>query len=134
MKTINDIKAEQSKKVDELLKNCGVFFAFSNKQFKENKTPLEEGEKYVSIGAGGYMPVNNIDAWSLGWKEINSWFKAETKNVKTRREHIAYELSNHEAYYTGSIEDTLSALGAGYTAKEVWAVYNKESKKNRENF
>ena len=55
------------------------------------------------------------------------WYKSETqKNKALKVELIRYELSNHEAYYTGSIEDTLNALGKGFTAKEVRAVYNKE--------
>jgi len=52
---------------------------------------------------------------------------AEIKATKgARRANVAYELRNHEAYYTGDITDTLRALGSGYTRKEVLAVYNVE--------
>ena len=133
MSTIHEIKKEEQAKYDLLFKECLVFFAFSNQQFIESKTPLQEGEKYVSIGAGGYMPKGKLDAFSTGMKVIKKWKKETMKqNKELRRANIAYELANHEAYYTGEISDTLSALGKEYTAKEVWKVYHEEQVKNRE--
>lgn len=130
MNTLHEIKAERQKRTDTLLNECLVFFAFSNEQFTANKTPLQDGEKYVSIGAGGYMPKSKADLLSQGFKDIDKWYKAAIKSVKgLRYANIAYELANHEAYYTGEITDTLQALGSGYTAKEVWGVWYKESKK-----
>lgn len=130
MKTINDIKTEKEQKTTELFKVTGLFFAFSNQQFLENKTPLKEGEKYVSIGAGGYLPKGNLAAFEAGLKEITKWYKNEIKATKgARRDNIAYELNNHEAYYTGSINDTMGALGPDYTRAEVIKVYNEERQK-----
>lgn len=64
---------------------------------------------------------------------INKWYKEETStSKKMRRTLIAYELANHEAYYTGDISDTMLALGSGYTKKEVWKVWHEENKKNQE--
>lgn len=125
--TIHDIKKQQQEKYDTLLTDCGVFFAFSNEQFAANKTPLKEGEKYVSIGAGGYMPKGNVDKYLQGSKEIKKWYSATIKATKNaRRDNILYELSNHECFYTGDIEDALSALGKGYTRKEVYKVYTEQ--------
>ena len=127
IKSIQELKKEEQSKQTILFNSCGLFWAFSNEQFQENKTPLQEGEKYVSIGAGGYLPKSKVEIFSAGMKEISKWYKSETqKNKAVKVELIRYELSNHEAYYTGSIKDTLNALGKGFTAKEVWAVYNKE--------
>jgi len=127
MKTIAEIKADRQAKTDKLLTDCGVFFAFSNEQFASNKTPLKEGEKYARMGMGGYIPTGNIDMWSNGMDAIDKAYKAEIKATKgARRANVAYELRNHEAYYTGDITDTLRALGSGYTRKEVLAVYNVE--------
>lgn len=127
MKTLQEIKAEKQSNIDNLLNECGVFFAFSGEQFEKNKTPLQEGEKYVSMGAGGYLPKTKVDTYLQGVKEIERVFKLELKKTKDlRRQNIAYELSNYEAYYTGDISDALEALGSGYTAKEVWKVYNTE--------
>lgn len=130
MKTIHEIKDQKEQKVTDLINAVGMFFAFSNKQFQENKTPLKEGEKYVSIGGGGYLPKGNLDAYINGIEEIQSWYKAEIKANKGRRANIAYELENHEAYYTGDIEATLEALGEDYTREEVKKVFNEEREKH----
>lgn len=127
MNTLQSIKKEQQNRVNDLLTNCLVFWAFSNEQFAANKTPLQDGEKYVSIGGGGYMPKGKVDAYLNGMKEINKWFKAATKPAEIRKAHILYELNNYEAFYTGDIEDTMNALGSGYTAAEVWAVYHEKA-------
>lgn len=125
MKNIPQIKKEQEDKMSELLKQCGVFFAFSNSQFQENKTPLEEGEKYVSIGSGGYAPKSKVLDFHNGLDDINNWYKSEIKANKARKALIEYELANHEAYYTGDISDTLSSLGSDYTYTEVRDVYRR---------
>lgn len=126
MKTISEIKREREVRTSAAIKANGVFFAFSNEQFEEGKTPLKEGEKYVSIGMGGYMPKGNIAQWRKDLDEIDAWFKAKTAPEKIRRDYIAYELNNHEAYYTGDIEDTVEALGEDYTNEEVWKVFQEE--------
>lgn len=108
-----------------------MFFAFSNEQFAENKTPLKEGEKYVSLGAGAYLPKGSVDKYISGIKEIEKWYKTTIKENKVRSENILYELCNHEAFYTCDIEDTLLALGSDYTQDEVQAVYNANREKQQ---
>lgn len=128
---IQQIKDNKEKAVSKLIEDCSVFFAFSNEQFEKNKTPLQTGEKYVSMGMGGYLPKSKVADWLQGMKDIEKGFKSEIKKSKElRRENIAYELANHEAYYTGSISDTLEALGEDYTKKEVWKVYYEEQLQN----
>lgn len=129
MKTINDIKDEKGKKVDQLIKDCKVFFAFSNEQFAEGKCELAEGDKYAAIGCGGYMPASLVPVFKKGMADLDLWFKNEVKANKARKAHIIYELYNHEAFYTGSVDDTLDALGHGYTRAEVVAAYRSEYKK-----
>lgn len=127
---LHEIKKQREDKQTVLFNECGLFWAFSDQQFAENKTPLQEGEKYVSIGMGGYLPKGKVDAFSAGMKEINKWYKKEVADNKDlRRKEIIYELGNHEAWYTHEIEDTLAALGSGYTAKEVWKVFHEEKEK-----
>lgn len=122
---LHELKQLQEQKLTEIFTNNRVFWAFSNEQFTKNKTPLNEGEKYVSIGAGGYMPKGSLESFNSAMDEWNKWFKTQVKENKLREKQIAYELANHEAYYTGDIEDTMSALGEGFTEEEVWAVYRK---------
>lgn len=124
-----EIKKERERRQSSILTKHGVFFAFSEKQFEENKTPLEEGDKYVSMGMGGYMPKSKVDAYLSDMEENDKWFKDQVKSNKQRRAHIAYELSNHECFYTGDINSALSALGECYTKEEVYKVYLKELKK-----
>lgn len=126
MKNLSEIKEEKQLKIDTLIKETQMFFAFSWKQFSENKTPLKKGEKYVGIGAGAYIPKGNLDLYIKGIEEIEKTFKAELKKSKQLRyDHIKYELSNYEAYYTRDISDTLEALGGDYTKKEVWKVFKE---------
>lgn len=131
-KTIQQIKKEKETKVSELMKSCSLFWAFSNEQFAANKTPLQEGEKYVHIGAGGYLPKGQVDNFLNGMEAINKAYKAEVNaNKQTRIDNISYELHNHEAFYTGTIEDTLEALGGDYKPAEVWKVFRAEQAKQQ---
>lgn len=129
MKNLTDLKIEKQNKVDALITASLMFFAFSNEQFDENKTPLQDGDKYVSIGMGGYLPKSKVNDWIKGLEDISKWFKAETKTQKLRKQNIAHELANHEAFYTCDISDTLDALGSDYTEEEVMEVYIKERNK-----
>lgn len=126
--TLQEIKKEREARQSALFERCRLFWAFSNEQFAENKTPLKEGEKYVSIGMGGYLPKSEVDNFTSGMKELSKWYNQTIKAEKLRRQEIIYELSNHEAWYTGDIEDTLNALGPDYTLEEVRTVYNEEYK------
>lgn len=129
MKSLGEIKQEREDKQSQLFKDFGVFFAFSNQQFHEGKTPLDEGDKYVSMGMGGYLPKSKLDGFLDGMARLNQWYKDEIKNNDLRRQEITYELGNHEAWYTGEIEDTLDALGPDYTREEVQAVFYEVARK-----
>lgn len=124
------IKREKQAKIDALLNECKVFWAFSDTQFQGNKTPLQEGEKYVSIGAGGYLPKSESEKLKQGFTDIEKWYKEAIKDSKARKKLIAYELSNYEAFYTGDIDDALNGLGANFTREEVMEVYDSERGKH----
>lgn len=118
----NEVKRQEQVKYNELLNSCGVFWAFSNEQFLENKTPLKDGEKYVSIGSGGYMPKGNFDKFIQGTKDIKKWTKVAAKECT---DAILYELNNYESFYTGDISDAMPRLkDLGYTVSEVKKVYH----------
>ena len=130
MQTLHELKDIQEQQVSALIKETKMFFAFSNEQFEKSKTSLEDGEKYVNLGAGCFIPKFQVNNFLDGTEKIKKEFSAAVKaNKGMRKKLIAYELANHEAWYTGEIDDTMSALGAGYTKKEVWAVWqeNKEA-------
>lgn len=125
--TYQEIKDKKQADYNALFNNCGVFWAFSNEQFKEGyekvKPTMEEGEKLVSIGGGGYMPKHNVEKLIEGTKQIDETFKKQIKEAKARKEHIIYELHNHECFYTGDITNALEALGEDYTKEEVEAEF-----------
>jgi len=123
--TYQEIKHEEGERVGELSTRVGLFWAFSNEQFEKNKTPLQEGDKYVSIGAGGFVPRSQVDTFIQGMKDIETWKKEEVKKNKAEQERtILYELNNYECFYTGDIEPALEVLKPlGFTRKQVQTVY-----------
>ena len=70
-----EIRSESEKKRNQLITDCNVFFAFNNDQFAEGKknNPIAEGEKYVSIGAGGYMPKSKLNDFLPGLDNISKF-------------------------------------------------------------
>ena len=125
MKNLVEIKKEHEANMSLIFEKYGVFFAFSNEQFNENKTTLKEGEKYVSMGLGGYIPKSNLDAYLDAMEANNKAKKQAIKDNKQRKANIMYELGNHEAGYTYDIEDTLNALGSDYSREEVQTVFKE---------
>jgi len=125
MKTISQIKAEEQEKLSVLLKECHVFFAFSTEQFNENKTEKQPDEKYVHCGAGMYMPRSFVASFESGFSDLNKWYKSEVKKSKLWEKEIAYELNNHECYYTGDISPVVEMFAGTYTKKQILDVYRK---------
>ena len=121
------IRKQREAKTSELIKECKMFFAFSNKQFEKGikENPLDEGDKYFSICTGSYMPKSNVEKYKKGCNDINEWYDAIIKENNMDDEFILYELVNHEAFYTGKINDTYDALGGKYTNEKIWEVFNK---------
>ena len=68
----------------------------------------------MSIGAGGYLPKGNVDTFINGMEAITKEYKAAIKSNKLRVKLIAYQLANHECYYTGDIEPALYSLGGEF--------------------
>jgi hypothetical protein len=60
-------KQEKQAAMNKLLAENGVIWAFSNKQFDESKV---EGVQYVSIGAGGYCPKDNVENFMQAFKQF----------------------------------------------------------------
>ena len=126
---IQDLNKLREEKLSAILEKYGVFFAFSNEQFLENKTPLKEGEKYVSIGAGGYLPKSNACLFSDEWEALDVWYKKTLKDDKKEAENaILYELNNHECFYTWDYSEVVKLFDGIYTEKQIKSVFNKFAK------
>jgi len=121
-----EFKKESTKKYNQIFKDYGIFWAFDNKQFEENKTPLEEGDKYVRLGGGGFMPKSKLQSFRNAEKEFfeKYWKTIEENNWKELE--ILYELRNHECFYGGDIEYILEILP--YDEAEIMEVYSKHRK------
>jgi hypothetical protein len=129
MKPVAELKEERQEKNSQLFNKVGLFWAFSDKQFEESKTPLKEGDKYVSIGMGGFLPKSNVEAFKSGLEEIQKWYNEEIKKNKAEKAEILYELYNHECFYTRDISDVVSMFAGIYTEEQIIKVFVKESKK-----
>ncbi|MFZ4545889.1 MAG: DUF7659 family protein [Bacteroidales bacterium] len=128
-----EIAEQQKESISEMFKDLGVFFAFSKKQFEENKTPLADDEKYSSIVGGGFLPSSNAEKFLESFDLINQTFLAQIKEHKQEEAHILYELYNHECFYLGNPSNAYAALLDYYPTKKIIEVYNKHRNAYNEN-
>lgn len=132
MSLYSKIKQEKTNKYSQLFDDCKVFFAFSDERFKEKFEDLKAGgeTKVIHIGAGGFLPKSYQEKWETTTKEIEKWYKEEVKKIKANEKEthkmIAYELSNHECYYTGDIDVVIELFDGVYTPEQIKKVYKKE--------
>ena len=91
----------------ELFKKTGTIFAFSDKQFEEQEV---KGKKYSALGSGMYTQKGNEKEVVETLEKIYN--KAVNQDLKDngKDQVILRELLNHEAFYTGEIEQTIEAL------------------------
>ena len=88
-------------------------FAFSDEQFDEmvKKIPLDDGDKYYSIGAGGYVRGKDIPAMEEMFKRHKQEKLSLRKSVKKLHDGFVSELWNHEYVYSNDDETVLSIFG-----------------------
>ena len=121
--TLQLLNQQREEKLSENIKVHKVFFAFSDKQFEENKTELAGPEdKYVRFGPGCYIPKSQLEKYTAEENKNSDWFRAQIKEHKLEKKEILHQLYNHECFYTGDITDAVEALGF-YSYDEVYAVY-----------
>lgn len=127
--TYSEFKQQRQAKYEELFEKIGLFWAFGNDQFNEamKKHPLEEGQKYCSVGAGGYFAGQHKQAYIEGMDALKAWEKQAKKDMKESQAEtekaILYELNNHEAFYTGEIDEVVDLFKGIYTIDQIRAVY-----------
>ena len=118
------------RKQTEALDKAGAFFAFSDKQFDEQKDPSRQRTDYTNAGMGMICPKDTIKTLLT---ELDTIYKnsIEQDIAENGLEAIIRrELDNHEASYTGSTEDTERAL-ADYpvTADDIKKVFHNKNYK-----
>lgn len=132
MKTFNELKEEFNKIKNEELNKTGIFYAFSNAQFEENKTHKNSKDnEYLSVGFGGFIHKSNKSKLDNYFKNILPKLKKEFINKINLDDLIDYELINHECWYTGDwfevvdiIKDYNVSLSNDEIIEKVKNIYN----------
>lgn len=104
---------QKKRHMDEFGQFDGIFFAFSNEQFKEGLEKVKynkETDKIVNIGSGGYVLKSRINEFKALLARQEKERKELRKSTKQLIDAIVYELNNHEYCITGSVTDALAAL------------------------
>jgi hypothetical protein len=115
MSAYTELKARHQKEVN----NFPMFFAFSNEQFNNGMLKIglhiNETDKIVSIGAGGFIRKDDVMKWRNLIRSHNQEMFDNIEKDKDGTGFILdmfkYELANHEFNFTGDIQDTLDCLG-----------------------
>lgn len=110
------LKNEYDKKYQEEFKKTGVFWAFSNEQFEENKTHKDAPDsEYLSVGAGGYIHKSNKAKLDKFYKVIAPKLKKEFANNININDFIDYELANYESYVDYDYSQTVYLVSDYYS-------------------
>jgi hypothetical protein len=118
MKHLSDYYAEENSK---LFMSLGVFFAFSNAQFENQR--IKEVE-YYNVGGGMICPKSNVKKLLKGLKKNHINAIKRDKDEHTEEEIILRELRNHEAFYTGDIFSVVEHLKEyEYTLARIKEIY-----------
>lgn len=102
------------------------FFAFSNEQFVQGLKsirPLKEGEKLISIGAGGYGTKDGVKRLFEFYDEI----KERIRNECDPQEVYVYEYNNHESCISHDGDLEAIRLVAGIWGNEIAREINRKS-------
>ena len=122
---VQELKVQHQEQFNKCLSEHGVFWAFSNEQFEEGKTQLEEGDKYVSIGAGGYMPKSKYLPMLKALKVIDKTYRQNIKRVKGSVEEIISSVNDYE----GNIEDAIREFEGIYSPEYIMKVCNANAER-----
>ena len=107
-------------KQTKALTDAQAFFAFSGKQLEEGKkeNKIKKGTKLIQLGGGMICPVDNSVSLRLELAKIYKDAIKEDIAENGLNMIIRRELSNHECYYTGDIEDCVDKLSDYPITKE----------------
>ncbi len=124
MKYLSNYIEEAQTKV---MREYGGFWAFSDKQFKEQKAEDLKAEDYRHLFGGLMCPKDNAKNLLDGLDEVVQKGIQQDIEENGKDNIIKRELANHEAYYSGSIESTEEALkGYEFTREDILKIYKEE--------
>lgn len=113
---------EVRNKHQKMFDSFPLMFAFSNEQFeqqmKEHGLDPKDTDKIVSIGGGGFIKKEDVNAYNkmreTSRKEHNTLIESDKSGDGYRKDMFVSELNNHEYSYTHELDETLDALGLTY--------------------
>lgn len=115
MKKFNELYEEFTNKKNEELSKTGIFYAFTNAQFDENKTHKNaQDNEYLAIGAGAYIHKENKIKLDNYFKNIVPKLQQEFTQKINIDDLIDYELINHECWYTGDWFEIVPIISSYY--------------------
>jgi hypothetical protein len=121
MKYLSDYMEE---KQTALFNKTGAIFAFSSKQFNEQK---KQGVKYTILDGGIICPTENITELENGLESIFNEAIKQDFQENGKEAIIKRELSNYECYYTGNISEAVRVLkDYGIEKAEIIPIFKKE--------
>lgn len=144
MENFNNIYEEYTRKYNNELKKTGIFYAFSNEQFDENKTHKNAPDnQYLHIGGGAYIHKDNKEKLNIFFQETAKQLKKDFLSKININDLIEYELINHECYYTGNFWEIIPIIEEWLdtdisqrndVAEQIEIIYRKTFAKNVEAF
>lgn len=122
--SIAQIKKEHQEQHAAMLKSLGIFFAFDEEQFQEQK---QDGVEYCGTDYGMIIPKHKMEEYKTKSREISDKYNKEIVQLFGLDKFIADTLENQEAYYSGDLDEALEIVQAtfpGCTYEDVEKVYN----------
>lgn len=125
MKYLQDYLTEKQSK---LFEKYGVFFAFNNDQWDEAVDKTIDKKDYSHIMSGMYCPTKNAAEFIVEHALVVKAAVEEDIAENGLNLIIRRELSNHECYYTGDIDDAVDKLVPMYpvTVEDIWHVFKNK--------
>ena len=95
----------------QFFKKTGIFYAFSNNQFNENKTHKNApNNEFFRIGCGAYAHISNKEKVKNFFSKTSKKLKKDFLSKIDVNDLIEYELKNHECYYTGDFWEIIPII------------------------
>lgn len=108
---MNYLEIKQRQEIE--LNAFPMFFAFSDKQFKEGveKLGASPENKLIKLPGGGFILKKDMQKFEDMLDKFDRQMKDAMKDRDFLCDAIGYELNNHEYSYTGNAKPALDVLG-----------------------
>lgn len=122
--SIAQFKKEHQEQHAAMLKSLGIFFAFDEEQFQEQK---QDGVEYCCTDYGMIIPKHKMEEYKSKSREISDKYNKEIAQLFGLDKFIADTLENQETYYSGDLEEALEIVQNTFTEctmEDIERIYN----------